>query len=602
MPSINIPYDTSSSPRQRQPLNLKLSTNSTHNASSPILPPSPPPSPCPWLWRCHSCYTIYRLAVTRRCLECDHTLCLGEPSDAPSKGRKRRRSGSCKAEFDYAGWKVRGAWRRTVLLNGESDSSSSSSSSNNDSEENWGNEHGAATRAQGETESHFEDKRDALFLRRRHDCWVHCDFPSECHHALFRAQQEGRPILRDAEALDAAAREAAEKERKKNEMEKTRRARKLTVQEYKKRHFAERKKSTTSMKWSDRELSTVDEESAAAEASDDGISPCSPTSSSPPRELMRDVSPVDDEPVSPTTRRPSWTKRLPVTDTPADFATTAAPLDFDGCSDEDDDDELEPHHQRAEHRRAMSCRKVAQLTGEGLESFGPFNLNTRAPSPSPSSQAAAANTNSGARRMAVQLTAHDLQAAYSEQAWFDSASASPESLSPKSPERVCTRDRMLALLGRRSSGSPISPQRLSPVFPNASASARILGRENQRAAAAAAAVEAEGEDWESWSDSSSSSASSTSSAVSLLSSSSNEGEEETRGVAGPAPAIIDITDADGDISMHEADVPRPVKEVDENMDSPVTPLGEHGAGARDEELDLMALLRMRNAFMRGEMS
>lgn len=530
--------------------------------------------------------------MTRRCLECDHTFCLGDPaapaSGAPEKVKKRKRGGSCKAEFDYAGWKVRGAWRRTVLLNGEADSSNS-----NDGE-SWGDELGAATRSQGETESHFEDKRDALFLRRRHDCWVHCDFPSECHHAIFRAQQEGRPILRKAEALDAAARETAERERDKDEMEKRRRARQLTVQEYKQRHFAERKKSTATPKWSDRELSTAEEEKTeAAEADDDSVSPCSPTTPNPPGELMREVSPIDDKPVSPTTRRPARTNFLPETDTPADFATTAAPLDFDGCSDEDGDDELEPHR-RAEHRRATSCRKVAQLTGEGLESFGPFNLNTRPLSPS--SQATAHN---GVRRMAVQLTAHDLQAAYSEQAWFNPAPG-PEPLSPKSPERAGTRDRMLALLGRRGSGSPASPQRLSSVSPSsASGPARQLGREHQRGAVAAAA-EAEDEDWESWSDSSSSSSSSASSGVSLLSSSSNEGEE-TRGVAGPAPAIIDDTDADGDISMHDADVPPPVKEVDEEMDSPVTPLAEHGAGARDEELDLMALLRMRNAFMRGEM-
>ncbi|KAK2610046.1 hypothetical protein N8I77_003505 [Diaporthe amygdali] len=560
---------TSPPPPQHQPLDMKPSTTSSIQDTTPKSP-LPPAVPCPWLWRCHSCYTIYRLAVTRRCLDCDHTFCLGEAIAPATMGRKRKRNrgGPCKAEFDYTGWKIRGAWRRTVLLNG------AASASHDDAREDWGDEHAAAAEDDGEELAGFEAKRDALFLRRRHDCWVHCDFPSECHHALFRAQQEGRPILREAEALDAALREAEEEENRG-------RTKKLTVLEYKQRRLARRQKSTARH---DKDLSTVEEETEGSETNNEDVSPCSPTLPEPPRELIREVSPIDAEPVSPS--RTS----LAVTDTPADFAITAAPLDFDDYSDEGD----EP-----EQRRTKSRRKIARLTGEGLQSFAPFMLD-RSVSSSSSRPTAHIAENAG------QLTAHELQDAYSERAWFGSSS-NPEPLSPKSPERIGKRDTMFALLGRRSGGGgPPSPTRSS--IDTSTTPTRQLAREHRprdrqqaeqhRADVGAAAGS---EDWESWSDSSSSSASSNSSAVSLFSSSSNEGEgDQPHAAAAPAPPFIDGTDVDGDVTMREAGalpLSELAKDVDEDMSSPVTPLVEQG----DEEESLRALLRMRNAFMRGEM-
>lgn len=69
-------------------------------------------------------------------------------------------------------------------------------------------------------------------------------------------------------------------------------------------------------------------------------------------------------------------------------------------------------------------------------------------------------------------------------------------------------------------------------------------------------------------------------------------------------------DADGDIPMRDvAAATLPAKEEgDEDLGSPrVTPPGERGAGAGEgegsdgAEEDLRVLLRMRNAFMRGDM-
>lgn len=597
---------------------MKRLITSLRKAPTPLsspLPPSPPPTPCPWLWRCHSCYTIYRLAVTRRCLDCDHTFCLGEPA-SPPKGKKRKRGGPCKAEFDYTGWKAWGSWRRTVLLNGDNNKAVGTSARiiTGSNEQNWGNEHRAATELRGE-EARFEDKRERLFLRRRHNCFLHCDFPSECHHSLFRAQQEGRPILREAEALDAAEAAALQQaEAEQREREGKRWTRRLTVQEYKQRR-AERRRKSVSAAVAGR---FVEDLSTVTEGDDDGddndnVSPCSPTSPDPPGDLMREVSPVEydedsEQPLSPSSgRRRSRTSLLMTTDTPVDFATTAAPLNFDDTySDDEDDDyngdgEAETHND--ERHRAKSRRKIAQLTGEGLESFGPFILDTSAPSPTSPSSTATTTRAEDRTGGGNQLTAaHDLQAAWSEQAWFSSSSAAEQPLSPKSPERVGKRNRMFALLGRRGSGgSPSSPTRSShDVFnmPAMQHAREDHQRQDQPHYADATAVA--GEEWESWSDSSSSS---TSSSTSLLSSSSTE---RHIGVAVPGLTIVDDdTDEDGDVPMRDATAqPQPSSKdvVDEDMVSPTAPIGDHGTTARgDEARDLRALLRMRNAFMRGEM-
>lgn len=561
---------------------MKLLIKPLRKALTPLsspTPPSPPPNPCPWLWRCHSCYTIYRLAVTRRCLDCDHTFCLGEAGGAPPKGKKRKRGGPCKAEFDYTGWKARGSWRRTVLLNGATTSLNTTLAATGYNETNWGDEHTAATQSRGgEDEARFEDKRERLFIRRRHNCFIHCDFPSECHHSLFRAQQDGRPILRAAEALDAAEEEAArvvaEVEREKAKEGGSRQwARRLTVQEYKQRRAERQGRKLVAAAAAARlggDLSTVDEED------DDDVSPCSPTFDGS-GDLVREVSPVENEPLSPSDRSPSRASLLVTTDTPVDFATTAAPLSFDDDTYSGDD---EGDENTEDDRRTKSRRKIAQLTGEGPESFGPFVLS----GPSPTSPSAARPGNN--------LTALDLQAAWSEQAWFSSSSSTLEQQqqpqSPKSPERVGKRDRMFALLGRRGSGSPASPTRPSHDVFNMPAPQPAQESHHQHQAQHADATAVAGEEWESWSESSSSSSTSTSSGVSLLSSSSIEGGRDTHGAA------VDDTDADEDVTMHE--------DEDDDDDSPVTPEGEHGTGPSGDETDsLRALLRMRNAFMRGEM-
>ncbi|RYO82557.1 hypothetical protein DL766_002913 [Monosporascus sp. MC13-8B] len=114
-------------------------------------PPLPPPTPRPWIWQCHGCLTIWRLASTRRCLVCSHKYCTTTTQlTGRGRGKKRRRGNGalyCRAEFDYQGWDEWGAWRREVL----------------------GRE--AVQRS-----------CNRAFLDREHDCWLDCDYPSQCHH------------------------------------------------------------------------------------------------------------------------------------------------------------------------------------------------------------------------------------------------------------------------------------------------------------------------------------------------------------------------------------------------------------------------------------
>lgn len=165
--------------------------------------------------------------------------------DASSRSKKRKRGGPCKAEFDYIGWAEHGAWRRTVLLNSNNKhprfrsqlAGTSKLRSNHEEQANepgreedsdegeretglllesrrwvpassltraWGDEYRALDRGIGHLMDRFAEKKEALFVRRQHNCWLHCDFPSECHHAIYKAQSEGRPVLAGARAVDEA--------------------------------------------------------------------------------------------------------------------------------------------------------------------------------------------------------------------------------------------------------------------------------------------------------------------------------------------------------------------------------------------------------------
>ena len=127
----------------------------------------------------------------------------------------------CRAEFDYEGWKYWGNWRRAILLDPTVATTNEPSSSCNTSEARASagsasvdNQTSAACSLreeivqdfQADTERHIsltsmrpspvrqkpasqtaEEQRRKLFLQRNHNCWIHCDFPSECRHTLYQA-------------------------------------------------------------------------------------------------------------------------------------------------------------------------------------------------------------------------------------------------------------------------------------------------------------------------------------------------------------------------------------------------------------------------------
>ncbi|KAK3387906.1 hypothetical protein B0H63DRAFT_471150 [Podospora didyma] len=198
-----------------------------------VLLPLVPPSPYPWLWRCHACYSVYRLSCTRRCLNCSHVFCSGPPSDTEKgdKNKQRRSGGPCRAEFDYMGWEALGTFRRiaaaaATITDQPQDHITDSSNSNSEEDEPLSLTHTmkklrrnlvsvsdtlatwkvvSVTSPRGKKPpikvwdqvSRRERalvlrQKEAMYIKGQHDCWLHCDYPSECRHAIYTACVEGR--------------------------------------------------------------------------------------------------------------------------------------------------------------------------------------------------------------------------------------------------------------------------------------------------------------------------------------------------------------------------------------------------------------------------
>lgn len=107
---------TAPEPQSTDRETARTSESPTSGTRSVAPPPAPaPPTPLPWLWQCHICYAVYKLACTRRCLDCGHYFCTWKtesPSDLRPYRRRRRRWTTCPSQFNFIGWSAWGAFRR----------------------------------------------------------------------------------------------------------------------------------------------------------------------------------------------------------------------------------------------------------------------------------------------------------------------------------------------------------------------------------------------------------------------------------------------------------------------------------------------------------
>ncbi|KAF1357827.1 hypothetical protein EJ07DRAFT_126872, partial [Lizonia empirigonia] len=132
---------------RKQAQNISLSEQDT--STLPV-----PSTPIKWVWTCHACARAYPLGATRRCLDDGHAFCAGTTvvkswrTDGPRRRVKKHRA--CASEFDYAGWKTWGRWRRSVSST-------------------TGNPLGSKPA-----------RLIMLDKNKPKNCWTDCDYPSHC--------------------------------------------------------------------------------------------------------------------------------------------------------------------------------------------------------------------------------------------------------------------------------------------------------------------------------------------------------------------------------------------------------------------------------------
>ncbi len=199
-----------------------LKSTPTKVVSPPL--PQPPRVPFIWTWTCHKCGSGFPLACTRRCLYCSHWLCT------PQQGREKKVK-TCTTEFDYTGWEIWGAYRRSVAAtriartNGTGKKAattamdpsreqahgsrkrkrgSSSGAAVYDTFATWELTTRSSSRRGWMTQSRvwqplaetklagLRRRKEKVYVGGRHDCHFHCDFPSECLHAIRTAWVERR--------------------------------------------------------------------------------------------------------------------------------------------------------------------------------------------------------------------------------------------------------------------------------------------------------------------------------------------------------------------------------------------------------------------------
>lgn len=180
MPRHNLPLRTTFTPSPLSipqtpfsplsPLFPNIQKTHTSIAHLPSLPSErvpAPSSPLHWQWTCHTCASAYPLGATRRCLDDGHYFCAGfsfEKRRGVNGVQKRmKKHRACRSEFDYAGWKGRGRWKRSLPSSAVTPSSG-----------------GAPNSGDSGAEVREKENEEAVQAPKRKNCWINCDYPSQC--------------------------------------------------------------------------------------------------------------------------------------------------------------------------------------------------------------------------------------------------------------------------------------------------------------------------------------------------------------------------------------------------------------------------------------
>ncbi|EER41636.1 predicted protein [Histoplasma capsulatum H143] len=80
--------------------------------------PATPPTPDPWMWKCHKCLKKYKFEATTRCLDDGHYFCKTSNSNINKLRGDTMQKGSpvCESIFDSTGWEKFKAWQKKVRL------------------------------------------------------------------------------------------------------------------------------------------------------------------------------------------------------------------------------------------------------------------------------------------------------------------------------------------------------------------------------------------------------------------------------------------------------------------------------------------------------
>ncbi|KAJ4320316.1 hypothetical protein N0V84_005917 [Fusarium piperis] len=160
------------------------------NSTTSTPPPTPPfNSPALWHWRCQGCNTVYKLSVTRRCLECTETTYVGKSRSPPNARRRRirRYNRIPLGAFDYEYWTTYNDWRRFRSAY-DKDPSGWKHRTGKELNGSVGRERrGLMQQLERKRRIEITKERRSRFIKATYSCDKDCDYPSQCHQERWAA-------------------------------------------------------------------------------------------------------------------------------------------------------------------------------------------------------------------------------------------------------------------------------------------------------------------------------------------------------------------------------------------------------------------------------